>query len=75
MLSFRNSVRILLFGNATILAPENSHLFSNLVLLEVLYLEKSDDKFQVIRVIRYLRNNNVIANEETRKNSIEIYVA
>ena len=40
--------------------------------MEVLCLEERNDNFWGIRGMRYLSNNNLVANNETGENLIEI---
>ena len=42
--------------------------------IEVLCLEEHNDNFWGIRGMRYLSNNNLVANKGTGKSLIEIYV-
>ena len=72
-LKFKYIARILAFENATVLAPKIITFifffffllsFSNPILLKVLFLKKRDNNFCGRRGIRYLSNNNLVANKK-----------
>lgn len=63
------------FTNAAILVPKFSLWFTNIILLEVLYLEKPLNYLLRINILSYFGNKGFNSNEETRKSFWNTYTA